>query len=139
MSFRRNIGIDPDALEAAVAAKDSGNVLFRQKKFAEARVQYDTGIAKLDEACPATRRLLVSLLLNAALCSISGCDHQKAKDLCQRAIVIEARSTKAHFLLGKCHKALGSTKEAQASFTEALELQPDSKEVRAELERLAEK
>ena len=64
-------------------------------------------------------------------------DAIKGKELCLKAISIDPKSVKAHYLLGKLHKILGSIEEAKSEFIQTLQLQQDSKEAKKELESLS--
>uniref|UniRef100_A0A7E4VP41 E3 ubiquitin-protein ligase CHIP n=1 Tax=Panagrellus redivivus TaxID=6233 RepID=A0A7E4VP41_PANRE len=108
----KNVPTDPKPLTAK-DFKEKGNRLFQAQRYDEAIIQYTSAIGK-DNTDP-------TFLTNRALCYLQMKQSDKAEKDCRRAIEIEPKNIKGHYLLGKIWSQNGQYEDAIMALTRANE------------------
>ncbi|KAI9317232.1 hypothetical protein BX666DRAFT_1943668 [Dichotomocladium elegans] len=114
--------------EKALAEKEKGNTCFQKQDFRQAIVHYGRAI-ELDpsQAVYFVNRAMAYLKLQMYL---------EAEADCTRGLALQATNVKALWRRGMARRALGRSEEARRDFEKALEIEPDNKPVKDELNRL---
>jgi len=101
-----------DRTEEWKRRKDRGNTLFTECRYVEAIQEYSAAIVLAPRE--------VVLFTNRALCHSRLCNFTMVEDDCRKAIDLDMKSCKAHYLLGKAQLELRRFDEAIKSYTRAL-------------------
>ena len=125
--------------------KATANELFGSGQHQQACAHYDLGRNALegvtsDEVSAEERHQLeelsLALHLNGAACALRTERHAEALTLCDAALVLSPKSTKARYRRGVALRALGREAEAEAAFAEVLKVEPRNREASEQLRSL---
>jgi len=75
-------------------------------------------------------------LLNLAACQIKLKSFSDCIITCSQALDVDTKNVKALYRRGQAHSGSGEFEKAKEDLTEAVQLSPNSKEIRLELEQL---
>ena len=113
---------EPEKVAKLEAIKESGNALFKLKRYRMALAKYDyitdanVDEKGLDEASSAQYdSVLLSANLNSAVCFKVMKQYRHMHNACLAALALDARSVKAHFKKAQAERCLGLYKEAAKS------------------------
>jgi len=130
-------------LEAATMMKTCGNELFKGQKFSRAKHKYDKAIRYLehdgyepDEECKAIK---ISCKLNLAACCVKLGKFKDVVSNCSYIVDADAASAKCYFRRGQGYSGLSEFLLAIKDLQKAMELAPEDKAIRQELERARKK
>ena len=139
------------SLEDALALKEAGNGLFREKNFAAAAAEYSSALDGLvaAEASAEAAALHATLLINRAACYLKAERSEDAESDCTAALALHGEAApalegpqfrvKALYRRAAAREALGRNADAFKDVREALSLDPQSKAGAALARRLKEK
>jgi len=125
----------PAMLSAAAAIRESGNALYRQKKYSAAVAKYDKAIRFLAEDTPTddeTKLLTAAKVpcwLNRAQCLVKLGHNDRAITDCKSVLGVDSKSAKALFRMGEALFQSKEFEEARDQFARALELLPGDKAI----------
>jgi len=127
-----------ERLAETEALKVQGTAAFKAAQFDEALELYGDAAKYVDEELPkatdeeaaARTPLLLSCLLNAAMCALKLGEHATAEEHCNSALDADPASVKALFRRGTARMNMAEWATAKADLREASKLDPKSKEVR---------
>lgn len=146
-----------ERLQAATCARDAGNADFRAGRPEYALKAYEQALQILewktkpdtsteeednnpdvqwqDEASREARRLLIlACALNLAQCCLKLKQYGNTLQHCKTACKLDPKNTKALYRKGLAHMSLGYLQEAVVDLREAAHLDPNSCEIRAQLD-----
>jgi len=126
-------------MDAANAAREQGNGLFKAQDFANASHKYVEALellAKVEPTDAARRESEHKCRLNRAACLMKLQGYVAARRECEAVLSDDADSAKAHWRLGQALEALGELTEAQKGFTTSIKLNPQLREPRDALEAI---
>jgi tetratricopeptide (TPR) repeat protein len=122
--YRKTLSLEPR--NAAQIHYNLGNVLVAQKKYTEAAQHFSTAVSLEPDETPMRLNLAIAL-------SLQGNDVAASNEL-QELIRRHPNEPRAHNNLGLLLMKQGKTKEAIFHFTKALEIKPNFKQARLNLE-----
>lgn len=136
-----------EKVEEMKVRKDRGNELFKAKRYATAKKNYDRAVAFFDsptsELSPELKakvnELLVQCHLNLAVCLDRLGDIPKVMTHCSKALEIAPSNVKALYRQGCAYLAMEDYYNANSSLKYALQLSPGNVDVRRKLKELKEK
>eukprot|EP00743_Colponemidia_sp_Colp-15_P000545 GILK01000612.1.p1 GENE.GILK01000612.1~~GILK01000612.1.p1 ORF type:complete len:487 (-),score=107.14 GILK01000612.1:186-1595(-) len=134
-----------EKVAAGAAAKEEGNTLFKAGNFTRAADKYNEAVDFVDfvegdaEEKKAISSLKLSSHLNLASCYLKTENFTQAVDNCTKALKLDATNTKALYRRGVARMHLGLFDESKADLYEAARRDPQNREIRAEIDRLAKK
>jgi FK506-binding protein 4/5 len=135
-----------EKLAAAQKAKDEGNELFKAGKFkgaikkyskASSFVEYDHSLTEEEKA--RAKPLQITAHLNTAACHLKLKDYKACIEKCDKVLKLEAGNIKALFRKGQALSALDEWRDAELTLKQALEIEPQNKDVQRELALLKRK
>ena len=135
-----------EKISAAEARKNAGNELFKAgrleracKKYERGQefVDYDHGFS--DDEKKQAKAVKLALYSNQVAVKLKQADHAAAAKLATKALELDASSVKLLFRRAQANVALDFWDEAEADLKRAEELEPDNKDVKAEMARLKRK
>ncbi|XP_024516983.1 uncharacterized protein LOC9629241 [Selaginella moellendorffii] len=113
---------------AAEAAKEKGNLAFKNKDYHKAVSHYSEAI-RLDP-------LNSTYYNNRAVAHLSMCSFLQVEEDCSKAIDLDKKNVKAYLRRGTAREALGSYHEAHDDFRQALVLEPTNRTALDAVKRL---
>ena len=135
-----------EKLEAAEAKKGAGNALFKAGRMERALRRYEKAASYIEhdaqygeEEKAAARKLRVSILGNKAAVGVKLRRWGDVAKDCQAVLDLDAGNLKAHFRRGLALAGRGDHDDALAAFKRCLEIDPASREARAEYKRVRAK
>lgn len=136
-----------EKVEEMKVRKERGNQLFKTKRYATAKKNYDRAVAFFDsptsELSPELKvqvnELLVQCHLNLAVCLDRLKDIPKVMTHCKKALEISPSNVKALYRQGCAYLALEDYYNANSSLKYALQLSPGNIDVRRKLKELKDK
>jgi FK506-binding protein 4/5 len=126
---------DEERIANAGDMRVKGNEFFKLKKYKQAIARYENAIegigsqfVQAEEPQKSEAYAAVTpCYLNAAACQLKLNLNQKAMDNCDKVLVMEKDSAKAHYRKGCALTALGQWSDAKKSLKRCLELEPGNK------------
>lgn len=136
-----------EKVEEMKVRKERGNELFKTKRYATAKKNYDRAVAFFDsptsELSPELKsqvnELLVQCHLNLAVCLDRLGDIPKVMTHCKKALEIAPANVKALYRQGCAYLAMEDYYNANSSLKYALQLSPGNIDVRRKLKELKDK
>jgi len=138
-----------------VRKKEQGNSLFRKGKYEEAIRKYEAGNsavpnaedlkestlpeAEKEGAKAEARKTQVACLVNVAACKLKLDDFKGAIQASDTALEVDKDNFKAFFRRAQARLKLGDIDEAKADLVAAGKIDPKSREVRVELDKIKKK
>ena len=122
-------------MSEAEASRERGNAFFKAGEYVKAKDEYDAALEALgaavdDEAAAAASKCR----LNKATCLLKLQGFAAAGAECRAVLEREPTNAKAHYRLGQVAEKLGDYATAQRALTDAIKLNPSSREPRDLLE-----
>lgn len=136
----------PEKIETAIKKKEEGNELFKagkhsraSKKYEKAAklIEYDSGFD--DEQKKRAKVLKVTCNLNNAACKLKLKDYKEAVKLTTKVLEVEPQNVKALYRRGQAYVETLDLDLAEWDYKKALELDPQSRDVRSAYKTLKQK
>jgi len=135
-----------EKIKAAIKKKDEGNQLFKEGKYNEALQSYSNAIDYFknsfgfsEDEKKRADEVKLPCFLNLAATQLRTKDYSDCVLNCHKALDIDSNNVKALFRRGQAYSRLNDFDKAKSDFTEVIQLAPDNKEVRQELDILKKK
>lgn len=135
-----------EKIEAAGKKKEEGNVLFKAGKYQRASKRYEKAVGFInydssfnDEEKQQAKLLKISCNLNNAACKLKLKDYKEAVKLCTKVLELDSRNVKALYRRAQAYIQLVDLDLAEMDIKNALEIDPDNRDVKMENKLLKEK
>ncbi|CAA0838652.1 Peptidyl-prolyl cis-trans isomerase FKBP62 [Striga hermonthica] len=135
-----------EKIDAAGKKKEEGNVWYRAGKYQRASKRYEKAISFIDydssfseEEKERAKVLKVSCKLNNAACKLKLKSFKETVKLCSEVLEIDGRNVKALYRRAQAYIDLVELELAEKDIKNALEIDPDNRDVKKEYKILKEK
>jgi len=133
-------------IKVATKKKEEGNRLFKEEKYDEASKAYSKALDYFKESWGFSDQekkeaddVKLPCFLNLAAAQLRLKEYSECVVNCHKALDIDSSNIKALFRKGQAHSRMNEFEKAKSDFLEAIQISPENKEVKQELEILKKK
>ncbi|KAM4127665.1 hypothetical protein ACJW30_02G107000 [Castanea mollissima] len=140
------LSFEKEKIEAAGKKKEEGNALFKVGKYERASkryekavrfIEYDSSFSDVEKQ--QAKVLKITCNLNNAACQLKLKDYKQAEKLCTKVLEVDSKNVKALYKRAQAYIQLVGLDLAEQDIKKALEMDPDSRDVKLEYKILKEK